>query len=112
MTAVDAGFLTDQDYFGALGAQVVQERARSVGATALPRPVTEIDDDGWFLYQPFSAFMEASAGVDFKTSDVWMFDSKAQRKVVDGEAIVFQLQNTGSDSVQLRLLVRVLCKLH
>ena len=39
-------------------------------------------------------------------------DSRAQRKVVDGDSIVFAAENVGSDTVQLNMIVRILCKLH
>jgi len=112
--ATDADFITNQDMFGALGAKVVDERARVAGGGSLARPLTEIVDDGWYLHQALLGFTESvvTANADFMSSLTFPFDSRAQRKVSDGEAIVFSIQNGGTDAFQAAIIMRFLAKLH
>ena len=37
---------------GAFGLILVTDQALSVGITAIPDPITDINDDGWFVYVP------------------------------------------------------------
>ena len=39
-------------------------------------------------------------------------DSKANRKVEDGDAIVFMVENLGGDAMQFAMQARMLLKLH
>ena len=99
---------------GALGATVVTDRARTVGITALPDPVTESEADFWFLFEPWSCIMQVDGTPIVTTSSPWIkvFDSKAQRKVEEGEDVVFIIANADSASgvfntVQLRMLIKL-----
>ena len=97
---------------GTLGGVVVTDRARTVGITALPDPVTEAESDFWFLFQPWSCIMHAAAETS-STPWINMFDSKAQRKVEEGEDIVFILANADSaNGVFFTIQLRILIKLH
>jgi len=113
-TAVDAGFITDQDWFVAIGGLVVREPARVVGITAMQTPLSDAGDDGWFLHWTSTAFLEEvlTSNAAVMTSQMHHIDSRAQRKVEDGDAIVFVEEVLGSDAVQTAALVRMLCKLH
>ncbi len=112
LTAADAGFISDQDWSAALGVMVTTQLALSAGAASLPNPITNIGDDYWFVHQPFMGFVEASSGVDLLTGLQINIDSKAQRKVEDGQVIVGVIQNLGGDSVQIAIMARLLLKLH
>ena len=113
-TVIDAGFITDQDYFVAIGGVVVREPARVAGTAAIPTPLSEAGDDGWFLHYAHGDFLEEVLTSDaaVMTSAMHHIDSRGQRKVEDGDAIVFTEEVTGSDAVQTAALVRILCKLH
>jgi len=107
---------TTENAFGAMGAAVVKENARAAGAASLPGPITNEDDDVWFLYQFFNAGIVVGSEVGFRGSSVWyeyQFDSKAQRKVVSGDAVVFMLENaSGTAGFVYILKWRMLFKLH
>jgi len=109
--AFDEDFILDQDIFAAWGACVVRETARNVGGGALPNPLLAIGDDMWFWHQSVCEFIESS--FTGRSGLAVPIDSRAQRKVEDGDAIVFSLAvDVTSDAVEQALQVRVLCKLH
>ena len=113
MTAIDAGFVTDQDYFACLGGTVLLERARAGGI--VPRPFTDLGDDNWFLHAMSGAYLEEvlTSEAASVTSQMIHFDSRAQRKVEDGDAISFIVENAvGGDTMQTSGAFRLLCKLH
>ena len=96
--------------FGALGGIVVSDKAIATGATAVPDPVTQVASDEWFLYEPFAVAGAADAG--FKKYQTFNFDSRAQRKVQDGEDIAFVISNSNAtDGLFWVLMLRMLVKL-
>jgi len=100
---------------GAMGAMVVSEKAATLGPTALPDPVTEANSDEWFLYKEWDATTKVAAtGASFGGIMQIPFDSKAQRKVQEGEQVVFMIANASSaaDDAQYYLQFRMLIKLH
>ena len=96
--------------FGALGMQVVSDKAVATGATALPDPVTEVSDDRWFMYKAFAAYGGVVQGRgNLHTFD---FDSRAQRKVEDGDDIAVMMANSSAtDGLEYILNYRILVKL-
>ena len=97
--------------FGALGMRVVSDKALATGATAVPDPVTQVSDDAWFLYQAFAAEGSASTNVGRPIMQ-YQFDSRAQRKVEDGEDLVIVVANaSAADGLIYVLNFRVLVKL-
>ena len=100
-----------EDPFGALGAMVVSQKAVTTGATAIPDPVSQGQSDEWFMYTTFyvGGNSTANAGRDWA---VYHYDSRAQRKVKDGEQIVFVLANANTaHSVTFIHNMRMLIKL-
>ncbi len=96
--------------FGAVGFAVVSEQARAVGVTALPTPITEEPSDLWFAYQYFTGFGGTVHGAPLST---FHFDSRAQRKVVDGEAIVVMIESAVAGfAMEYAIKFRMLFKLH
>ncbi len=95
---------------GAFGLIVVSERAVTVGITAIPDPITEIEDDGWFVYQSFNQLGDGSVN---SSSKVYDFDSKAKRIVPsEGRQIVAVMANASpshavSFAVNFRILVQL-----
>ena len=97
--------------FGALGGLVVSEKAIATGFTAVPDPVTESDSDLWFLYQSFAAEGSASTNVGRPVQE-YLLDSRAQRKVQDGEEFAFVIANSSAaDGLNFFLNLRILVKL-
>ncbi len=100
--------------FGALGMAVVTEQAQVAGVAAIPTPITEEANDVWFLYQPFVSdiFVADATGI-MKGGNVFEFDSRAQRKVQDGDAIIVALENaSAAHGGQYIVKFRMLFKLH
>ena len=98
-----------EEPIAAVGGMVVSSKAVSVGVTAVPTPLTNKDDDGWFLYQFGVAEGGTLTGQPFYT---YPFDSRAQRKVVDGEDIAITLENSNAAHameyiLQFRMLVKL-----
>ena len=97
--------------FGAFGMRVVSAKALATGPTAVPDPVTEVTDDGWYVYQPFSCegTLSSNAGRPIMQ---FPFDSRAQRKVEDGDQVVAMMANaSAADGLLYVLNLRFLVKL-
>ena len=101
----------NEEPFGAVGGMVVSDKAVATGATAVPDPVTQASSDEWFLYQQFALQQRATAAVQ-ASQNVFTFDSRAQRKVQDGEDFVYVVANASvADGVLMQFMVRTLVKL-
>ena len=97
---------------GAMGICVVSERALTTGITALPDPITEANADFWFVFEPWTVIREVSNNYG-TLSYVKMFDSRAQRKIEEGEQLAFIMANSNSGfGVQFGIQLRMLIKLH
>ena len=109
--AADLNFITNQLFIGACGGCLVREDARIAAAT--PDAFTNAGDDVWFWHQFFAMQIDDRGDVDIKNSEIYSIDSRAQRKVVDGDAIIFNLNGgSSSDGFDATLMVRLLLKLH
>ncbi len=72
---------------GALGMIGVSDAAVTIGITAIPDPISDIDNDGWMLIVPFS--QQTTLGVDHGAdTKEYHFDSKAKR-VLPGQGVGF-----------------------
>jgi len=100
---------------GAVGFAVVstEAAAEAVGGNlaAIPDPFTEIDSDLWYAYFPFAFTYNQSATAHANSNPFW-FDSKAKRKIGDGQAIVqvYRSQNTTADTTDIPFVTRFLVK--
>ncbi len=104
--------MANEEASGAFGATVVSQRAVTTGITALPDPVTEDEADFWFLYKPW-AFVFKTTSSGFYTATAMGFDSRAQRKVEEGDDIAFVIANASSSAgCQFQVMLRMLIKLH
>ncbi len=98
-----------EDPFGAVGFMVVSEKASTLGATALPDPITEESSDEWFAYQYWGTNGGPIAG---QPMAAFPFDSRGQRKVGDGEDVVIMVANANAaHGAQFRVKFRMLVKL-
>ncbi len=93
---------------GALGMIVVTDQALSVGVTAVPHPVTDINDDGWFVHMPIVQSFVLGSGVGFVFTHPWSFDSKAKRVISDGQNIQLVVENSTATGFQISGLIRTL----
>jgi len=79
---------------GAFGLIVVTDAAVAVGVTAIPGPVTDASDDGWFVYVPFGQAVNFASATGIRPySNPYTFDSKAKRRVQDGQQIAIMVEN-------------------
>ncbi len=77
--------------FGALGMVVVSDLAIAAGAASIPGPVTDAQDDGWFVWQ---AFLRASSqSVAKHAQQYFEWDSKAMRRIEEGFGIGVMVEN-------------------
>ncbi len=102
---VDAGY----------GHAVVSEQASAIGVTAMPTPTTDSGSDLWLVYERMFlefAFITA-AGFDARGGRILRFDSKAMRKVQDGEQLVTVVEaGSLSNGFNVTVHFRMLLKLH
>ncbi len=100
--------------FGAMGMTVVSEQASVAGVASVPVPITDETSDLFFTYVPWAASLilaDATGIID--GMQVYQFDSRAQRKVQDGDAVAVTLENASSvHGVGYVLKFRMLFKLH
>jgi len=89
---VRGGFMVSSDQVatlerpqGAVGMIVVSEDAFATGIGAVPGPVTDIGNDGWFMWQPLTAFFDTGGD---NVPHYFEIDSKAKRIVREGSRIV------------------------
>ncbi len=80
-----------EEPFGALGFRVVSDLAATAGAASIPGPITNEDDEGWFVWPPIFVVQEAASSNP--GGAVIEFDSKAMSKFVQGDAILVMLEN-------------------
>jgi len=81
----------DEEQSGAFGMIRVTDRAIAAGASSIPGPVTDADDDGWFVWVPFAQLGRPTLGQD--NSNIYEIDSKAQRIVREGQQLAVMIEN-------------------
>ena len=107
--------VADETFFGAVGLAVVREAARAVGVTALPGPIFDSAADLWQMHQFYMGRFEfvTASGIAQRSLYQVDLDSKAQRKIVDGDALVLMLESPGAgEGSQVAVSLRLLFKLH
>ncbi len=91
--------------FGSLGMVVVTDAAGAAGIASIPDPVTEEDDDGWFLFVPFLQQLE---GVTGPSSMLYSFDSRGKRRIEEGFQVAVVIANAAAVGLKWALNFRVL----
>ena len=97
-----------ENQIAALGFMVVTDTAFALGITAVPNPVDEASDDGWFVWLPLcqTSSLAADGG---PTGYGYDFDSKAMRKVEEGFTVVAVIANkSASNGLQFNLMFSLL----
>ena len=84
---------------GAFGMVIVNDLALAAGAASIPGPVTDQDDDGWFVWESLMAVSTladntAPAAGHSQVGGVIDFDSKAMRRVEEGFGIALMFENS------------------
>ena len=96
------------------GLAVVSDQASAIGVTAVPTPTTDDGSDLWFVYERLIQRYQALDATGFgQTGLVRIIDSRAMRKVVDGQDVV-KVAETGpiGGGVTVSSYTRMLVKLH
>ncbi len=100
----------------AIGMAVVSSQSAAVGVGSIPTPLTDLGSDKWLLWDFMTgAFnFQSAVGVDAQfESNHYRIDSKAMRKVEDGEASVLVLEAPAfSSGMTVTTAGRQLIKLH
>jgi len=87
---------------GAFGMVVVTDLAAAAGAASIPGPVTDANDDGWFVWVPTLQITGGTiGGAPSVGVPQWphLYDSKAMRRVEEGFviAVMFETLSQGSE---------------
>ncbi len=95
------------------GMAIVSEQAVAIGITAVPTPVTDRGSDLWFVYESMFAEWTFSSAVGSQSFLMTRaVDSKAMRKVEDGEDMVFVAESDSAEGSIIQGTFRLLIKLH
>ena len=108
---VRADAILDEEQIGAVGMIIVSDTAAAAGVASIPGPITNADDDGWFLYTPFTFAIESISNVGVRPDITHMipFDSKAKRKSSSGKVIACVVENAhATDGFDFTLVLRLL----
>ncbi len=97
----------EEEQLGALGMIRATDRAVAAGAASIPGPITDGDDDGWFLWLPVA---QISVNNVINRGFHYTIDSKAQRIVREGQQLAVMFENSGAEGLMLTLNMRVLSR--
>ena len=106
-----------ENYGASYGKAVVSEQANAIGVTAVPTPTTDNASDLWFVYEFLLGrflFQDATGAQDVGVER--LIDSRAMRKVEDGQDVVTVVEGPGAGGGTSGSLInsfdRMLVKLH
>ena len=103
----------DEAVHGALGIAIVSEDAFTVGITAVSTPISDIQNDSWFVWIPFHHAIQIVTAVGYSEPAASLFpiDSKAMRKFhSDQRAVVVLQNNAAAAGLNFHLVLRSLAK--
>jgi len=105
---------TSEIFQGSMGAAVVSDQALAIGVTAVPTPETDKGSDLWFVFETLAGAMSVSSAIGIWEQQIGReFDSRAMRKVEEGEDIAFSVESSAiSAGLQWMKSGRMLIKLH
>ena len=99
----------------ALGMAVVSDQSVAIGITAVSTPFTDLESDLWYFHQIQTLSFIFVSGVGFHLVGGLFnqFESKAMRKVEDGQDAIVVLENSSLAQGSSNLTAgRFLLKLH
>ena len=81
---------------GAVGMHIANDAAIAAGVASLLAPVTDSDDEAWYLWAPIgqSTRVATAVGFDGVFGFRYVVDSKAQRRLQSGQSAALIIQNT------------------
>ncbi len=95
------------------GQCVVSDQASAIGITAIPTPATDRSSDLWYVFETLVHRLSVTPAGTGPSYIFSQFDSKAMRKVEDGEDLVVVTEaETASSGGILTQAFRQLIKLH
>ncbi len=102
-----------ENYGASLGFAVVSDQAVAIGATAVPTPDTDRGSDLFFVFEDLFSRFEFVSGVGVESANGirGSFDSKAMRKVENGEDVISVVE-CPTTSASILMAARMLIKLH
>ena len=92
LLVISADVTTGENQIGAIGAIIVTDTAVAAGVASMPDPITDINDEGWMMYQPFGMRSGDASGVGVTSLQV-PFDSKAMRHISGGFQLAVIIAN-------------------
>ena len=92
---------------------VVSDEAVAAGAASIPSPISDASSP-WFVWQPLESSVVVASGVGFQepSGRNYEVDSKAMRKVGQGEDIALMVQEDNTFGAIVSVTGRMLFKLH
>ncbi len=103
----------DERQFGILAQAVVSDQASAIGITAVPTPVTDSGSDLFFQFTPMISDVNFVTGTGVRPlANQYEIDSKAMRKVEDGQDIISVVENGAVVGSIITGFTRLLIKLH
>ena len=105
---------SSEDYSGSLGYSIVSDQAAAIGVTAVPTPETDRGSDLFFVYETLAGHYEVLSAASSAETGHWKdFDSKAMRRVNEGQdlAITMETSSISSGAIMFES-ARILVKLH
>ena len=101
-------------YETSLGMCVVSDQALAIGITAVPTPEEDRESDLWFVYETRLGQFDFISLIGFESQmDQTPFESKAMRKVEDGQDVILVVQNSSTSAgAGVTVAGRLLIKLH
>jgi len=97
-----------ENQIGAFGMIVISNAANAIGVTAVPGPITDIEDDGWFVYVPITQHFQFGDGTGFAFTTPLAFNSKAKRITEEGERIALVVENATVHGFNFSMVMRML----
>jgi len=101
-----------ENYAVQMGFCIVSEQALAIGVTAVPTPDTDGDSDLWYVYESLFGNIDVTTDIGrLESGQSASYDSKAMRKVEDGEQLIQVMECPVSSAIILDSF-RMLIKLH
>ena len=101
-----------EDQIGAWGMAVVTADAANAGAASLPGPMTD-SSFPWLMFEPFAQSFVFKSGIGVYPSfgDMRLVDSRAMRKITEGQSLVLMYESgVNSAGVDVLANMRTLLK--
>ena len=97
-----------ESQIGAVGAIMVTDTALAAGIASIPGPVTQGDDDGWFLHQSFA---QQSQNVNTMTVSNWYAMNSKGKRIWPGTGMAMALVGENihaTNGLTVLLVLRIL----